>query len=241
MQLRSSLPETGKYLIDGLILLTLYIVGNKAMTDEQTNNPIHCIQFATTMHSQPSPPGSDGGNLEQATFGAGCFWCSEAVFDRLKGVVKVVSGYSGGNVENPTYEQVCTGTTGQAEVVEITYDPAQITYERLLEVFWKTHDPTTLNRQGVDVGTQYRSVIFYHNDQQRKLAEEYKQKLNESKAFHGRIVTEISPFSEFYPAEDYHQDYYRLHGRQPYCQHVIRPKIEKLENIFRDSLKSKSN
>ena len=170
----------------------------------------------------------------------GCFWCSEAVFDRLKGVEKVTSGYSGGHVKNPTYEQVSTGQTGHAESVQITFDPAQISYAQLLEVFFKTHDPTTLDRQGNDVGTQYRSVIFYHNDEQRKLAEEYKHKLNAAKAFHGPIVTEITAFQEFFPAEDYHQDYYRLHGRQPYCQMVIRPKIIKLEKVFGDKLKTKT-
>lgn len=192
-----------------------------------------------TSLDQPASPNTPGGKLEQATFGAGCFWCSEAMFDRLKGVEKVVSGYSGGNVMNPTYEQVSTGGTGHAEVVQVTFDPAQISYAQLLEVFWKTHDPTTLNRQGNDVGTQYRSAIFYHNDEQRKLAEQYKQKLDSTKAFRAPIVTEIAAFREFFPAEDYHQEYYRLHGRMPYCQVVIRPKMDKLQKMFGDKLKSK--
>lgn len=177
------------------------------------------------------------GNLQVATFGNGCFWCTEAVFQQLEGVVKVESGYSGGQVKNPTYKQVCTGTTGHAEVIQITYDPQKISFEELLEVFWKTHDPTTLNRQGADVGTQYRSAVFYHTDEQRRLAEEYKKKLDASGAFPRPIVTEITAFSEFYKAEDYHQNYYKENGEQPYCQIVIRPKLEKFEQVFAKKLK----
>ena len=176
-------------------------------------------------------------NLEKATFGSGCFWCTEAVFERLKGVYKVVSGYSGGTVENPTYEQVCTGKTGHAEVTQITYDPKVITYDELLEVFWKTHDPTTLNRQGNDVGTQYRSVIFYHNDEQKRLAEKYKEELNKSGIWDKPIVTEIVPFTNFYPAENYHQNYYDNNPNQGYCSFVIAPKVEKFEKLFKDKLK----
>ncbi|MFZ5832978.1 MAG: peptide-methionine (S)-S-oxide reductase MsrA [Planctomycetota bacterium] len=177
------------------------------------------------------------GSLERATFGAGCFWCVEAVFDPLKGVESVVSGYSGGHVPAPTYKQVCSGLTGHAEVVQVAYDPKQISYAELLEVFWGTHDPTTPNRQGNDVGTQYRSAIFYHNDEQRKLAEHYKQKLDASGAFRAPIVTEIVPFREFFRAEDYHQEYFELNARQPYCQVVIRPKVEKLKKVFGEKLK----
>jgi len=191
----------------------------------------------TAPERQPQQAGATR-QLEKATFGSGCFWCTEAVFQRLKGVHAVVSGYSGGRVENPTYKQVCSGLTGHAEVVEITYDPAQVSYEELLEVFWGTHDPTTPNRQGPDVGTQYRSVIFYHNDQQRKLAEHYRDKLGASGAFRAPMVTEISPLRKFFAAEDYHQDYYRLNPRQPYCRAVIRPKVEKLKKVFGDKLKS---
>ncbi|MBN1302691.1 MAG: peptide-methionine (S)-S-oxide reductase MsrA [Melioribacteraceae bacterium] len=184
---------------------------------------------------------SDGrlnmGNYKSATFGGGCFWCVEAVFERVKGIVKVESGYSGGSVPNPGYKLVTTGTTGHAEVVQLTYDPAVISYAELLEIFWKTHDPTTLNRQGADVGTQYRSVIFYHNDDQRKTAEEYKKKLDEAGVFDDPIVTEISPFEEFYVAEDYHQDYFENNPSQPYCSFVITPKIEKFEKVFKDKLK----
>ena len=176
--------------------------------------------------------------MEVATFGSGCFWCTEAIFQRLKGVEKVVSGYAGGSVESPTYKQVCGGNTGHAEVVQVHYDSAAVTYEKLLEIFWKTHDPTTLNRQGNDFGTQYRSVIFYHNEDQKRLAEEYKKKLDDAKVWDDPIVTEITPFSNFYPAEDYHQNYYNDNGNQSYCSYVIRPKVEKLEKIFSQDLKS---
>ena len=179
----------------------------------------------------------DTTKYQVATFGEGCFWCTEAVFQRLNGVVKVESGYSGGTVPNPTYEAVCTGKTGHAEATQIFFDPKIISFKELLEVFWKMHDPTTLNRQGADVGTQYRSVIFYHNDEQKKLAEEYKQKLEAEKIWKDPIVTEISPFKNFYKAEDYHQDYYNRHGSQPYCTFVITPKIEKFEKVFKDKLK----
>jgi peptide-methionine (S)-S-oxide reductase len=175
--------------------------------------------------------------METATFGSGCFWCTEAVFQRIKGVESVESGYSGGNVKNPTYYEVCEGTTGHAEVVQVTYDPKVVTYPELLEVFWKLHDPTTLNRQGNDVGTQYRSVIFYHTDEQKELAEHYMRKLDESGAYSRPIVTEIAPYSEFYPAENYHQNYFRENGRMPYCRLVIVPKMEKLKEVFRDKLK----
>ena len=187
--------------------------------------------------SEQAPSGSD--KLEKATFGTGCFWCTEAIFEQLEGVHSVVSGYSGGHVQNPSYKQVCTGMTGHAEVVQITYDPQTISFDELLEVFWRTHDPTTLNRQGVDVGPQYRSVIFFHNDEQKRLAELYKRKLDESRAFRAPIVTEISPFREFYPAEAYHQQYFERNRRQAYCTRVIRPKLDKFKKVFRDKLKPK--
>lgn len=175
--------------------------------------------------------------LEKATFGAGCFWCVEAVFQELKGVEKVISGYTGGDTENPTYKEVCSGTTGHAEVAQITYDPNVITFDELLEVFWKTHNPTTLNRQGADVGAQYRSAIFYHNAEQQKKAEHYKAKLDESGAFDDPIVTEIAPLEKFYEAEDYHQDYYSQNKNQPYCAFTITPKIDKVRKAFKDKLK----
>jgi peptide-methionine (S)-S-oxide reductase len=175
-------------------------------------------------------------DFETATFGAGCFWCVEAVFSRVKGVSEVKSGYSGGNVKNPTYKEVCSGNTGHAEVCQLSYDPGKIGYLELLEIFWKTHDPTTLNRQGNDIGTQYRSVIFYHNDNQRKKAEEMKSRLNKEGIWPNPIVTEIRAFEVFYPAEDYHDDYYENNPSQPYCSFVITPKIEKFEKTFKDYL-----
>jgi peptide-methionine (S)-S-oxide reductase len=174
---------------------------------------------------------------ETATFGTGCFWCTEAVFQELKGVLSVQSGYSGGQVANPSYESVCTGTTGHAECIQIVYDPAAISFDELLEVFFKVHDPTTLNRQGADHGTQYRSAIFYHSEEQRQKAEHYKDELDKSKAYANPIVTEITAFTKFYPAEDYHKDYFRLHGSQPYCSLVIRPKVDKFEKVFKAKLK----
>ncbi len=172
-----------------------------------------------------------------ATFGGGCFWCTEAVFERLNGVIKVESGYSGGTVPNPTYEAVCTGNTGHAEVIQITYDQSIISYEELLHVFFKTHDPTTLNRQGADVGTQYRSVIFYHDEEQKKIAEIVKHELDSAKIWDNPIVTEISQFEKFYIAEEYHQNYYDNNSNQPYCSFVITPKLEKFEKVFKDKLK----
>ena len=176
--------------------------------------------------------------MEQATFGAGCFWCVEAVFQNLKGVEKVVSGYAGGRNRNPTYKEVCSGLTGHAEVIDITFDPTIITYKELLEIFWKTHDSTTLNRQGADAGTQYRSVIYYHNDEQKQLADDYKKKLNDGHAFPDPVVTEITAAPEFFAAENYHQNYFNLHGHEPYCQFVARPKVDKVKALFGDKLKA---
>jgi peptide-methionine (S)-S-oxide reductase len=184
------------------------------------------------------PEPADGEpKTELATFGAGCFWCVEAVFQQLRGVISVESGYSGGSIPNPTYQQVCTGTTGHAEVCQIRFNPAEVSYKELLEVFWKTHDPTTLNRQGADTGTQYRSVVFYHNDEQRELAEKYKRELDEAKIWSDPIVTEISPFGTMYKAEDYHQNYFRTNPYQGYCRAVIQPKVDKFRKVFEDKLK----
>lgn len=176
-------------------------------------------------------------NLELATFASGCFWCIEAIFQRIEGVEKVVSGYSGGHVKNPTYKEICQGTTGHAEVCQLSYNPNIVSFEELLEVFWQTHDPTTLNRQGNDVGTQYRSAVFYHNDEQKALAIKYKEKLDESGAFRNQIVTEINAYKNMYVAEDYHQNYFNENGSQPYCSFIIQPKVEKFEKIFKDKLK----
>ncbi|MDY7028093.1 MAG: peptide-methionine (S)-S-oxide reductase MsrA [Spirochaetota bacterium] len=171
---------------------------------------------------------TDDKRTETATFGGGCFWCMEAVFSRHEGVEEVTSGYAGGTTEGPSYEDVCTGTTGHAEVIQVTYDPDVLRYEDLLDIFWRAHDPTTLNRQGADVGTQYRSIILYHNENQRKAAERSRQALDESGAYRDAIVTEIQPFDAFYPAEEYHQDYFQKHPYAGYCTFVIRPKLKKL-------------
>ncbi len=171
-----------------------------------------------------------------ATFGGGCFWCVEAVFENVRGVTDVDSGYSGGRTRNPSYKQVCSGRTGHAEVCQIHFDPQQISYAELLEIFWKTHDPTTLNRQGPDTGTQYRSVIFYHSPEQKSLAEKYKQKLDEAGAFPSKIVTEITKAQTFYPAEAEHQDFYRLNPRYGYCAAIVAPKVEKFKQAFSDKV-----
>jgi peptide-methionine (S)-S-oxide reductase len=176
-------------------------------------------------------------NWSIATFGAGCFWCTEAVFLNVKGVTKVVSGYAGGKVKNPSYREICSGMTGHAEVTQISYDASQLSFEELLEVFWNTHDPTTLNKQGADEGTQYRSVVFYHDDAQRQSAENYKKQLGASNVFKSPIVTEISPLTDYYPAEDYHQNYFELNPNQSYCQYVVRPKVEKFKKQFQSKLK----
>lgn len=177
-------------------------------------------------------------NLEIANFGAGCFWCVEAVFQELKGVDSVESGYMGGQVDNPTYEQVCTGTTGHAEICQIKFDPEVVTFKEMLEVFWKTHDPTTLNRQGNDTGTQYRSAVFYTSDEQKQLAEKYKKRLNESGAFSAPIVTEISPAAKFYSAGKYHDKYYLRNPNAGYCQFVVQPKVDKFRKAFKSKLKT---
>lgn len=181
--------------------------------------------------TDPSNPGSE---LKVATLGGGCFWCVEAVFEGMKGVKDVVSGYAGGKVPNPTYQQVCTGLTNHAEVCQIYYDPKEVSFVELLEVFFKTHDPTTLNRQGPDIGTQYRSVIYYHDDEQKELAEKYKQKLIAEKVFRRDVVTEISPLPEFYTAEPYHQDYYRNNPNQGYCAAVVAAKVVKAKKVFKE-------
>jgi methionine-S-sulfoxide reductase len=175
--------------------------------------------------------------LEVVTLGGGCFWCTEAVFSQIRGIVKVEPGYSGGQVANPTYERVSTGTTGHVEVVQITFDPNIISLRELLEVFFATHDPTTMNRQGPDVGTQYRSVIFYHSEEQKVIAEKLIEEFNRTEMFDAPIVTKVEPFEAFYKAEDYHRDYFGHHAEQPYCRLIISPKIAKLREKFRDKLK----
>ncbi len=203
-----------------------------------TLNPMVCNRIKSTENLEKKNfMNINNSDLDTATFGTGCFWCTEAIFKRVNGVVSVISGYSGGNISNPTYEEVCEGTTGHAECTQITFDPSIISYDELLEIFWKTHDPTTLNRQGNDVGTQYRSVIFYHNNEQKQKAEYYKEKLTDEKIWDKPIVTEITKFEKFYPAENYHQEYYENNPNQGYCVYVITPKVEKFEKIFNDKLK----
>src|ERR1700742_4211063 len=182
-----------------------------------------------------------GTHLDTATLATGCFWCTEAKFKELRGVIKVTSGFAGGHTVNPTYEQVSTGTTGHAEACNIVFDPKQISYDELLEVFFTDHDPTQLNRQGNDVGTQYRSAIFYHNASQKQKAEYYIKKINEEKAYPKPVVTQVGPFTVFYKAEDYHQDYYSRNGNVPYCKYVIQPEVEKFRKIFANKLKTTAN
>lgn len=176
-------------------------------------------------------------HLETATLAGGCFWCTEAIFTRLKGVISVTPGYSGGHVENPTYEQVSMGTTGHAEAIQFVFDPTIISYDKLLEIFWHTHNPTTRNQQGADRGTQYRSSIFYNDEEQKRIALESKEALEKSKVYQDSIVTEIVPFTHFYPAEDYHKDYYENNQMAPYCTFVITPKLKKLLEAYRQDVK----
>lgn len=208
-----------------LLPFTLFSCDPAPSTAMNTTNPSPAID--------PRIPAT----ADTAVFGAGCFWCVEAVFTEMKGVLDVMPGYTGGRVADPDYKLVCTGTTGHAEVARIIYDPAVVTFDELLEVFWQTHDPTTLNRQGHDVGTQYRSAIFYTNDEQRAKAEAYKAELDRSGAFGKPIVTEIVPLTTFYAAESYHKDYYANNPEQGYCQMVVRPKVEKFRKVFADKLK----
>jgi peptide-methionine (S)-S-oxide reductase len=177
---------------------------------------------------------------DTATFGTGCFWCTEAVFQELAGVLKVTSGYSGGHVANPTYDQVCSKQTGHAEVVQIVFDPEKLSFDELLEVFWQVHDPTTKDQQGNDVGPQYRSAVFYNSEEQKQLAEKYKAALDTSGAYRAPIVTEISPLKNFYPAEAYHQNFYSNNPTYGYCSYVIRPKLDKFEKVFKDKLRKNS-
>jgi peptide-methionine (S)-S-oxide reductase len=205
------------YLVAGFFVAGAILMGNAAAAEPQGDE--------------------DAPNLVKATFAGGCFWCTEAVYAEIKGVKAVTSGYIGGKVPNPTYKDVCNGLTGHAEAIEIAYDPAVVPFEKLLEVFFATHDPTTLNRQGADVGTQYRSGIFYHDDEQKRIATEVITKLNAARVFPGPIVTEVTSASTFYPAEDYHQDYFARNPFQPYCQAVAAPKVQKVRKVFKDLVK----
>ncbi|MGK2861649.1 MAG: peptide-methionine (S)-S-oxide reductase MsrA, partial [Chitinophagaceae bacterium] len=192
----------------------------------------------TSTHTASNQETSIPSTSATAVFANGCFWCTEAIFEQLEGVISATSGYTDGHVKNPTYKQVCGGETGHAEALQIVYDPSKITFDELLEVFWETHDPTTLNRQGADVGTQYRSGIYYMNAEQKEKSEKYKAELDKSGAFNNPIVTEIKPFSIFYPADNYHQEYFENNeNNNPYCKMVIRPKVEKFRKVFKDKLK----
>jgi len=189
----------------------------------------------TTMDNTQNTP--QGENIEVATLGGGCFWCLEAVYQRMEGVQKIVSGYTGGTIKNPTYKEVCSGTTGHAEVIQITFDSKTVSYAQILEVFWRLHDPTTLNRQGADVGTQYRSAIFYHNEAQKEIAQKSIDAVVEAQLWNGKITTEVAMLGIFYPAEDYHQNYYNDNSREGYCVAVVAPKVEKFKKIFKEKLK----
>jgi peptide-methionine (S)-S-oxide reductase len=211
-------------------ILFLQIFTSCAQQQKKSNMQTSNQMLPTTAITIPQ-------GMEIATFGNGCFWCTEAIFQRLKGVQTVTSGYSGGFVTNPTYEQVCEKNTGHAEVLQIIYNPKEISFDELLEVFWKTHDPTTLNQQGADVGPQYRSVVFYHTEEQKTKAEKYKVELDAIKAFNNPIVTAIEGFTNFYSAEGYHQNFYNNNPNQGYCRMVVRPKVEKFEKVFKAKLK----
>ncbi len=224
----------GRYKIILLLLLAWMQAG--ACTPGHADKSSKIMEQTSDITSQTDNPGN-ARQTDTATFGTGCFWCTEAQFSELKGVLKAESGYSGGTTINPTYKEVCTGTTGHAEVINIVYDPAVLSFDELLEAFWVAHDPTQLNRQGNDIGTQYRSAIFYHNETQKQKAETYKKRLNEEKVYDKPVVTEITPFSVFYKAEDYHQDYYSRNGHEPYCTMVVRPKLEKFRKVFKEKLK----
>lgn len=215
-------------------LLLLFAFASCKSKTAQNDENLKKVAFKAAAESDMN---DSNNKYDTVTLGAGCFWCVEAVFQNLDGVISVASGYSGGQVKNPTYKEVCTGRTGHAEVVQVVYNPAKVSFDEILEVFWQTHDPTTLNRQGADVGTQYRSAIFYHTDEQREIAEKYKKQLNDSGAFSNPVVTEITPYTNFYKAEDYHQNYYNENGDAPYCRAVIQPKVEKFKKIFKDKLK----
>jgi len=218
-----------------LITITLATFSSCAQKSSDHNNNTAMNNTSTSAAKKDTAASTTN---DTATFANGCFWCTEAIFEGLEGVISATSGYTGGKTENPTYKQVCSGETGHAEALQIVYDPNKISFDELLEVFWETHDPTTLNRQGADVGTQYRSGIFYHNEEQKQKAEKYKTELDKSGAFDKPIVTEITPFTKFYAAEDYHQQYFENNeNANPYCQIVIRPKVEKFRKVFKDKLK----
>ena len=214
-------------LIIAALLFSLSSCGNSEAT----------LQNETVFKKMETTNNSTNKMIDTLTIGGGCFWCVEAQLQQLNGVLTVTSGYAGGNSKNPTYKEVCTGLTGHAEVIQVTFDNSIISLDEMLAAFWQAHDPTQLNRQGNDVGTQYRSVIFYRNDEQKKIAEDYKKKLNDEKVYDKSVVTEISPLTTFYSGEEYHQNYYNQNASQGYCQFVITPKLDKFKKVFKDKLK----
>jgi peptide-methionine (S)-S-oxide reductase len=216
-----------------LLSTTLFGFGTLSCSQHESLGKSQFIQSGYAMSTN-----LDHSKMDTITFGSGCFWCTEAIFQQVPGVEKVTSGYSGGHVVNPTYEQVCEKNTGHVEVCQLVYDPKKVSVDELLEVFWQTHDPTTMDRQGNDVGPQYRSAVFYHNEEQRKKAEYYKAELDKSGSFPAPIVTVIEPIKNFYPAENYHQNYYNNNSNQPYCYFVIRPKLEKFQKVFKPKQKN---
>jgi peptide-methionine (S)-S-oxide reductase len=228
IQILKHMNSVRTLILNGLLLCCMFASCTQAQTKK-----------VKAMENDKTQNTTNNNHSDTATFGQGCFWCAEAIFSSLDGVKSVTSGYSGGKRENPSYEQVCSGATGHAEVVNIVFDPSKIKFDDLLQAFWSSHDPTTLNQQGADVGTQYRSVVFYHSPEQKALAEKYKKELDALGAFKSPIVTEISAFTAFYKAEDYHQQYFDKNGEAPYCQIVIRPKVEKFAKVFKDKLKHK--
>ena len=213
-------------------MLLLNACNQEKKTDSASVNKNSLKNMSTEIKNSLKP------NHELATLGGGCFWCTEAVFNDMRGVDYAVSGYAGGAKDNPTYREVCYGNTGHAEVVQIAFDPAVLSFEDLLRVFFHVHDPTTLNKQGNDVGTQYRSVIFYHNEAQKNAAEKIIKEISDEKLWNNKIVTEVSPLTKFFIAEDYHQDYFKLNGHAPYCQFVISPKLTKFRKEFKEKLKT---
>lgn len=219
-----------------LCSLVLTSIACVRANSHQTNT-LKTTETENLMENKIKDPQPGNRETETATFGAGCFWCVEAQFQQLAGVKEVISGYTGGHVKNPTYEQVCTGETGHAEVTNIVYYPDSISFDKLLQAFFVAHDPTQLNRQGNDIGTQYRSAIFYHNQIQKEQSEYAIKRLNEEKAYPNPIVTEVVPYNEFYKAEDYHTNYYKLNPDNPYCQYVVRPKAEKFKEVFKEIIR----
>ena len=237
--LRMTLQRFTKSFLAPVAMAVTCLVSCAGATNSE--NKITMDNNSTETTKQATMANLPAAALDTATFANGCFWCTEAIFEQLDGVISAESGYTGGKTPNPTYKEVCTGETGHAEALQIVYDPAKISFDELLEVFWQTHDPTTLNRQGADVGTQYRSGIFYHNEEQRQKAEKYKAELDKSGAFDRPIVTEITAFDKFYVAEDYHQQYFENNeGNNPYCTIVIRPKVDKFKKVFKDKLKKEN-